>query len=325
MKKINSLTIALTIAILAIIVAGCAGPASEGPERGIFGGGDKVSTRTFIGGTQGLLLQFTEERPRSEVFDGGADPFDIEIELSNDGEWDVAKEDVSVAISGIDPQEFGVSTLVQNTEEDLIAKVKDPEGNVIPSIPTYVLFPDLNHEAAVIGSVPFPIRADVCYSYGTNVISELCIRKDLRATTPSVCEVKESKPVQNSGAPVHVVEFTESAASADTISFVFKIQHRSNGGVYKLGSGCDKGDRANRNRVYVEVDTGLPELQCSGLREGTESTGYADLRTGEAIIRCKQRISAETDFKKIVNIKMEYDYENTVSTQVTVKQSEALT
>ncbi|MBW2987216.1 hypothetical protein KY336_01575, partial [Candidatus Woesearchaeota archaeon] len=222
-------------------------------------------------------------------------------------------------------QEFSVASLVQTPEEDLIAKVKDPEGNEIPSIPTYVLFPDLNHESSVIGSVPYPIRADVCYKYGTNVISELCIRKDLRATTPSVCEVKESKPVQNSGAPVHVVEFTESAASADTISFVFKIQHRSNGGVYKLGSGCDKGNRANTDKVYVEVDTGLPGLQCSGLRDGTENTGYADLRTGEAIVRCKQQISAETDFKKVVNINLEYDYENTISTQVTIKQSEALT
>ncbi|MBW3013570.1 hypothetical protein KY325_04705 [Candidatus Woesearchaeota archaeon] len=324
MKKY--LTIALIIAVVlgAMIIVGCKAPGGEGAERGIFGTSGKVTTKTFIGGTQGLLLRFTEERPRSEVFDGGADPFDIEVELINDGEWDVAANDVTVAISGIDPKEFGLTNPVQNSEEDLIAKVKDPDGNVIPSIPTYVLFPSLNYEKTVVGDVPYPIRADVCYKYGTNVISELCIRKDLRATTASVCEVKESKQVQNSGAPVHIIEFTESAASTDVISFVFKIQHRSNGGVYKLGSNCDK-NRINKDKVYVEVDTGLPGLECSGLREGTESAGYADLRTGSAIIRCKQQIDAETDFKKIVNIKLEYDYENTISSQVTVKQSEALT
>ncbi|MBD3259700.1 hypothetical protein GF371_03660 [Candidatus Woesearchaeota archaeon] len=324
MKKFLTIALMIAAVLSIIIISGCGAPSAEGPERGIFGAKEKISARTFIGGTQGLLLRFTEDRPRDAVFDGGADPFDIEVELINDGEWYVPAEDVTVAISGIDPQEFGLEDPVKNPEEDLIAKVKDPEGNVIPSIPTYVLFPNLNYESTVVGDVPYPVRADVCYAYGTNVISELCIRENLRATTQSVCEVKESKPVQNSGAPVHVVELTESAASTDIISFVFKIEHRSNGGVYKLGTGCDK-NRINKDKVYVEVDTGLEGLQCSGLREGTGNSGFADLRTGQAIIRCKQPVDAETDFKKIVNIKLEYDYEDTISTQVTVKQSEALT
>lgn len=319
MKKIH--IIAIFLLALAVLAIGCA--KREGlEERGIFGGDrEAVETEAFIGGTNGLLLDFTPGRPRDRVYSGGSDPFDVEVQLTNDGEWDVAKDDVKVTLSGLDPAEFGYPEAVKSPEEDLPGKFRDPQGTIIPSNPVYVLYESLNREDPVLGETTYPVRADVCYKYGTNVISSLCIRRDLRTREEGVCTVDGPRVVQNSASPVQIVELTENAASSNALAFTFKIQKKGNGRVYRLGSDCDP-RRINENKVYVEIDTGLPGLVCTGLRDGTENTGYADLRAGEAILRCKQDVDVQNDFVKAINIKMQFDYKETISTNIVVLPEE---
>ncbi|MBW3010918.1 hypothetical protein KY326_01725 [Candidatus Woesearchaeota archaeon] len=319
MRKLH--IIAMILLAITVLAVGCA-QRDVGEERGIFGG-DKgtVETRAFIGGTNGLLLEFSPDRPRDKVFSGGADPFDVEIQLINDGEWEVMKDDVTVTLSGLDPAEFGYTEARKNPDEDLLAKYRDPQGTVIPSNAVYIIYESLNREQPVLGDTTYPVRADICYKYGTNAISSLCIRKDLRSREEGVCAVDGSRVVQNSASPVQVVELTENAASSTALAFTFRIQKKGNGKVYRLASDCNP-QRVDENRVFVEIDTGLPGLVCSGLREGSDNTGYADLRAGEAIIRCKQDIAVQNDFVKSINIKLQYDYKETISTSIAVLPEE---
>ncbi|MCK4669705.1 MAG: hypothetical protein KAT43_00770 [Nanoarchaeota archaeon] len=318
MKKIHA--IAIFLLVITILGTGCA--QREGAEeRGIFGGDKGVETRAFIGGTNGLLLEFTPDRPLAKVFSGGADPFDVEIQLMNDGEWEVLKDDVLITLSGLDPGEFGYTEAVQSPDEDLLAKKRDPQSTIIPSNPVFVIYESLNRAEPVIGDTTYPVRADVCYKYGTNVISSLCIRKDLRSREEGVCTVEGSKVVQNSASPVQVVDLAANAASATSLAFTFRINKKGNGKVYRLDSDCNP-QRVDENKVFVEVDTGLPGLVCSGLREGADNTGYADLRAGEAIIRCKQDVAVDNDFVKTINVKLQFDYKETISTSVVVQPVE---
>ena len=72
--------------------------------------------------------------------------------------------------------------------------------------------------------------------------------------------------------------------------------------------------------MFVSVDTGMDGLTCTGL-DGGATSGYVTLYGGERIITCTQETETNTDFEKPVNIKLEYDYKEGISTQVLVKHS----
>ncbi|MBW3011990.1 hypothetical protein KY311_02310 [Candidatus Woesearchaeota archaeon] len=301
------------VLVMALILLGCQG----GEEN-------DLSESPFVGGTTGLLLSFTEDAPPQDVYDGGDFPFDVEVKIVNDGETQISKDDVIVELLGIDPVEFGKTSagFKLSPEEDLIAKKKDSQGNVLESNPVYVTFDELNHESAVAGTLQYPILARVCYKYGTEALSLLCITGDLYSDM-GVCAVTEEKKVLNSGAPLQVTTLSESVAGSDKIAFIFKVEQKGNGNVYKYNTDCNDADvRTDVNKVFVTVSTGLPGLQCTGLSDGTASSGYVTLRSGSATVRCIQPVSTETTFQKIVNIKLDYDYEEDIGTTITLKHAD---
>ncbi len=274
----------------------------------------------FIGGTTGLLISYDEGAPPAEVYDGGDFDFEIVVKLKNDGEQSVSKDKVEVSLSGIDPKEFGLSDsdFVKHPDEDLEGTYKDSEGNKIEGTTTYVVFSGLNHRESLTGNTPYTIRADVCYNYATNVNSMLCIKKGQTDKERDICKINEEKAVFNSGGPVQVTSFKEMPKGKNKFNFQFKIEPKGNGGIYKKDSNCEY-TRANENKVFVSVDTGMDGLSCTGL-DGTTS-GYVTLYGGERMITCTQETETNTDFEKPVNIKLEYDYKEDVSTQVLVKHS----
>jgi hypothetical protein len=300
---------ALFVFIL-LFLLGC-----EGEEEGLLAGAP------FLGGTVGLLVNF-EGSPPPEVFDGGDFPFDILIKLKNNGEWDVPKEKVRVKISGIRAEQFDMleSDLVKNAPEDLPMMKRDPTGRVIDSPPVLVEFTNLNHKESITGAeLTYPIRADVCYRYGTQAVTQLCVRENILSPKPGICIINEDKRVYNSGAPVQATSLTESARSSDKIGFSFTIQHQGTGDIYEQDTLCNKASRAFEDRVYVKVDAGIPGLACSGLSQTTE--GFVKLYGGSKTISCTLTIPSPSDYELPVTITLGYDYEVGQSTQILVKHS----
>jgi len=274
----------------------------------------------FIGGTTGLLLSFIESAPPEEVFDSGDYPFDVEVKLVNDGEYDIAKEKCRVKIKGVKPSDFGLTEadFIKYPEDEVLAKKKDAQGTIIEGITTYVTFSNFNFQGQVAGNTNYPIFADVCYKYGTKVMSQLCVKEDLLKEDSEVCKVTEKKTVYNSGAPVQVIDFEESARGRDKISFTFKITHKGNGDIYGKDTDCNS-IRSNENKVWVNVDTDIEGTECSGLSEGSATSGYVILYGGERVVRCTQPVTTEIDYVKPVNINIEYDYSDDISTTLIVK------
>ncbi len=301
---------ALFICTLLFLV-GCGGEENTAPAAGT----------PFLGGTNGILVNF-ESSPPAEVFDGGDFPFDVIVKLKNNGEWDVPKEKTRIKITGVRAEQFSLLNidLEKSAPDDLPKMQRDPTGKLIESPPIFVEFNNFNHADAITGSeLTYPIRADVCYRYGTEAVAQLCVRENLlNPKENGICEINEAKTVYNSGAPVQVTEFAESARSSDKIGFSFNIAHQGTGDVSEKDTVCNSA-RALEDRVYVKVDAGMTGVACSGLGGGTE--GFVKLFGGTKPVQCTLTIPNPSDYEVPVTITLGYDYEVGQSTQILVKHS----
>lgn len=282
----------------------------------------------FIGGTQGIELSFYENAPPKEVFDGGQFPFDVVVKIKNNGEWFVNKREIAVIVDGIRPEEFGKTTddLTKQPAEDIEAKRKDAENNIIEASPVFVEFKSFNHASPIVGvSQKFPFRIKACYAYGTTANSLLCVKKNLMgADEGGICKIDEQKTIHNSGAPVQFLEMKESKRAANKIGFSFKVAHSGQGDLFKPESTCDFGERTSIDKIYISVDSGMSGLSCTGLNPGEDTTreGEITLYGGEKVISCVQEIKSPANYEFPIILKAEYRYYNSISTEVAVKHSE---
>jgi len=286
---------------------------------------------TYLGGTTGLLLSFMEDAPPKEIYDGGEFVFEVVVKLKNEGEWEVLAEDALVTVSGIAASDFGLvaDNLKKNPEEDLKRTYLDSEGNTVEGTTTYVSFSGLNYIGTTCTNLPpFPLRADVCYLYGTKAMSQLCFKEDLYdSSEESLCVVSEDKEIFSSNAPLQVISLKESARGNEKIGFTFKISHMGNGGIFQKGSECNTQGITFENKVWVEVNLvggteGTEGLECTGLQDGTAgNNGFVTMYSGERAVTCTMPTSESGDFTKPVEITLEYDYKEDITTQLLLKHT----
>ena len=92
--------------------------------------------------------------------------------------------------------------------------------------------------------------------------------------------------------------------------------------LFKKGTKCDTA-LANRDVVFVQVkDPGLGTLTCSGLKEGTATSGYVTLFNGEREIRCSQTVTNPEDVITPIKVSLTYGYKQYVDAQLKVKHAE---
>ena len=281
-------------------------------------------SKPFIGGTNAISFDFIEGSPPAEVFDGGAFPFEVSLNVENKGEFSVSKNNITLKLLGFYPADFNSPNITKNPDEDMDKSYIDSEGNIVPGTVTYVTFPGFNFRGNLSANNEYKIRADVCYVYGTIAQADLCILDDLTKTKDEVCKVTEPKTVQSSSSPVQIENMEESIAGTDKITFSFNVVHRGSGLISKQGTSCSD-ETIDKDKAWVEIDTGLPGLKCSGISDGTDTTGFTTLYGGKRMIRCTQDTSSPDvngkDFQKKVNIKVTFDYKEHKEVNVLVKHT----
>lgn len=135
--KIKHILIFLMLSFLLVFAYGC----------NKIEGGKKTTTGAFIGGTQGLSLDFLSGAPPESVFDTN-NPFAINVKIKNIGEWDIPRDKATITVTGINPNDFGVtpSDLSKNPTEDLTGSKKDPSGNIIEGTTTNLEYDNLQYQ-----------------------------------------------------------------------------------------------------------------------------------------------------------------------------------
>ena len=309
------------IMILIILLVGCEGQQSEVTDTG-------ATSAAFIGGDIGLDMKFIQGAPPVEVYDKGF-PFNINVMVQNAGEYDISSGEARIRVVGIVPGDFGNPILEKSNLQDLRGASLDPQSNTIDGGLEAVEFSNLQ-ASPVKGSVPYKIRAEACYPYGTNVVTQICILDDLLGTTRKggetpFCEVNEIKEVENSGAPVKIANFKQTATGKDKITFSFDVVHVGEGTIFKKGNMCVP-DVANKNKAYVKVDTGITggSLTCNGLNSGAEGeiTLYGNAGSEKMSIFCVQTLPVRADSNKQINLELEYNYQQHIDTELIVKHTE---
>lgn len=282
--------------------------------------------KAFIGGSKGLMMEFLTGAPPDSVYDTD-NQFSISLKVENVGEHDIdSTADATVEITGINPSDFGVSKndLIDDVPDSLEGASLDSAANVIEGTVSVVDFEDLEYVGTVSGTVPFTLIANVCYEYGTRAQAKLCVLEDLRGTKGEVqfCDPNnQAIDVESSGAPVQVISMTENVLGSNKVSVIFKLRNVGTGTLHEKGTECDT-SIPTKNKVWVEVsDTELGSLDCPSLKDGTATTGFVTLYNGEASVRCTQEITSPDDFEKLIEVNMEYGYEEAIQQTLEVKQA----
>lgn len=278
-------------------------------------------TTPFVGGTKSLDLNFVAGEPPEEALDQDQLPFVVTVSVENEGEWEVAMGDVTIGLRGFRPADFNNPPILKNPEENLLRTYIDTDGNVIPGTFTHVTFEGFSYTGALNANNNFPIVADICYKYGTHAQLDLCYLEDLTEDVRKeniVCKVSGPKTSYSSSAPVSVENVKEELAGTTKIAFTFDIVHRGSGLLSKLDTDCNDLDQhTSRNTVWVEVDTGLEGVSCTGLSEGT--SGFVTLHSGKRNVRCSQNVLGDGDYVKKAFVTLEYDYKKIEKTTILIK------
>jgi len=322
------------LVILVLFVSAC------GSKSGASTGG---APRTpFIGGTAGITINFEKDNPPPEVTDDDTFGFRAIIDLKNEGEYSVPRDAVKVNLVGFDPADFGKSFDDLRDvlpDDNLDSKKRDAEGNIIEGTTTYAEFPRSGDDfipTRFPGNTPYIFRADVCYNYQTEAISQLCILKDMINIRPGViCQPTQGRPIYSSSSPVQVVNFRQSVIGKDKMSFTFDVVLSGNVDIFwskekrkpvTFEDGCPRDPRARRsveNNVGVTIteiptDPLFTDLKCGGLDGG--STGVVRLINGRRTITCTASLVQDRlDLQKSVGILLEYNVLDSKETDVLVK------
>lgn len=282
------------------------------------------ATATFIGGTQGLKVDFVDNFPPQTVSDRGQDTFQVILELTNKGEAEILAEDVQVRLTGFSPSLFGTTleSLTMNAPETIEANIMNPDGSIVSSLPVEIEFVEFAYQEAVQGTQQFPIRADMCYKYQTRIVSTLCVKEDFRRDQQGdICQVTSTRNAANSAAPIQVTNIRQTAASSDRTRFTLTVQNRDGGKVFQDGSLCSTESR-QEDRVLMTIN-GLDDVDCRGLRDGTGNSGYLTLGSeGSAEIVCDAGFVERNERIQPFEIILDYDYEERIQKQISIERSD---
>ena len=294
--------------LVALVLSGCDDSANDGVVR----------SNPFRGGTESVSIIFETDNPPRETF---ADiPFSVILKVRNTGEYTIPQNEFKVKIQGFNPDTYGLS--VAQTERtanmDLLGTVFDVDRNVIQGTEDYIEFGPLGYRETLNTLLQVPIQAIACYSYGTNVVSNICIKTDVSRDMPGdVCVVNENKPVYTSSGPIQVTSLKQSPRGSNTIAINFQVEHKGVGEFFNpsVAASCELPER---NRVFITVD-GPAGIDCPALGGGSSGMVTLSETTGRLISCTLDVSSASSNYVQPININIEYNYKQTIMRSVEIK------
>jgi len=280
----------------------------------------------FIGGKTGLKLSFVSGAPPDEVYE--CQEFPISLKIENVGETDIAENRVEVSLGGINPEDYGIENPTVTVEEELpgahlVGKTKTPGAYTVVDFTAKAI--------EITGRMSQTLWATARYPYETKALAPACIRQNIYVQStgsPEVCKINEAKPVQNSGAPIHITRVEEYGLGkkGDNIVIGFKIL------IENVGDGRPYIERLKEPYIPKELKEKPPkkeelpyerdynrvtllakigdQLSKTDVCNGSKTILLAD---GKAEVTCKFELAPTSDYVAPLKLTVDYNYESSIS------------
>lgn len=302
----------LFLAVLIVLVSGAS--CQTGSNK-------STSAGPFIGGFDGLQVNFIEDAPPSSgIFE--KESFPIEVELVNKGESQVGKGDAKIYLVGtLTGGSFKLEKNSAASDIELFAVEQGSAGVAEDS--TIVSLGNVIYQPSPPMTGPtyaFNAKAQVCYPYRTEVqLDNYCIPSDSRTPTGTEeCTIDTNANLiqsgDNSAGPVQVTSLTETKG-AGYVKLRIDVNNQGTGEITPCG---DKVALDDRDNVAVTLPQGV---ECSEL--GNSNVGQVKLRDGHAVLRCTKNVNNPGPaYEDRFTISLAYDYMQEVVKQVTINKKE---
>ena len=320
MKLLNNVFLAL-IVIASVVLAGC-------------GNQDVLtSSKTYVGGTDGLVMEFQEGQPPQEIYDSDSMPFSVGVILKNMGEHAIFDETYGtnddfedfgrITLRGINPEHFGLEAneLIFDFENEGVSLMpyKLIDGTTLEGGMATPLFGPLQYKYELQGTNDLKFGIDLCYNYKTKSTTTICVLSDFTSRNYKVCNPYEAKSTSNSGGPIHITSVKQ-APGGNKVTIMIEIEKvNSDGNVFKAvesssatnGLVCED-NPANQDKNKVKMKVYLPEeekvITCSEFSDDNE--GIIMLHDGQPkIIVCSMAVDEdEPDYETQLFIDLEYSF-----------------
>ncbi|MFW6025385.1 MAG: hypothetical protein ACOCRX_03500 [Candidatus Woesearchaeota archaeon] len=309
------------ILIVSFLLIGCELENPEEDEQMGFGS-------SYIGGSDGLSVEFMENQPPSTILDDSQSTFSISLQVKNEGEYDIPSGGVTTKIEGIDSRALGRDDLTASLDSNLRGKRLISGDQENPGDIGYITLDDLSYQDSVSTNIPLNLRARVCYDYQTNaIVNGFCIKKDPLDISDSSCEVSGSKTVDSSSAPISVRNFEQRPISNNEIRLSFDVVHQSNGEIISPSTDdCFDTERAQKNRVNVRIVGASNNLECSEFESSNGDLIREDINLygGDRYsVRCTYNTddASQRGTEDTVQIVLEYKYRTSNEKTIMLRDS----
>jgi hypothetical protein len=285
----------------------------------------------FVGGTEGITVEFQPSNPPNEIPDRGQQVFGVGVILKNKGEhsFDPTTDFGKITLLGINPAYFGNPQTEKVIDFSMKGVNKNFDGKVLDGDTQFYTFENFNYMNDLAGNDVLKLRAQICYDYQTKTSTKICIKEnkfETKTSSADLCLINEVKEPKNSGGPIHVTSLSEQPTGQNKVQVLFVISHVGKGTFYKIGSAnlCDDSvTNTDKNKVYVSVS--LPAgtdatLNCQGLTENQGTAGFITLYEGaDRTLTCTIDMGTEKKvYEPILSIDLDYLYSDSVTKEITV-------
>ncbi len=307
------------LGLLILALAGCQGG----------GTGQKESNSPYIGGTQAIDIAFVENEPPAHVLDSGQEAFFVTLLLRNGGEYTVPSNGLIASLSGVPQKSFNLKSLNVVNPREIIGATKDAEL-IHPGAEELLEFGEAKYTIDIPASFTTQLRADVCYTYQTKAVANLCLKKNVvtRKSLNDVCDVTvPSVAIHNSAGPIQASDLRQTSVGSNRVKLSFKVKNVGTGAVYQPGAFTSVCAGQDNLKDMVKITLTSPEklftVQCSQLNN--QNSGVVRLVNKEKDITCTIDTTGLQDvtFQNLLELQMDYMYRTAVVTQLTVDNSVA--
>jgi hypothetical protein len=318
--------ILLIIGIVFIMVFSGCSSGTDAKQNGYVGGD------TFVGGSDALRAEFGENQPPEKIRDGGIGSFNVRVLIQNIGEHSIEEGQGYISLFGINYEDFGYTREQASQALPALRGFRKQGDSVIDGQSQPVTFSGLKYVPTLPGNSQQKLSLDICYPYQTKALVSACISGNTLQSFDDdlkVCALEGPKDFVNSGAPVQISNAKQNSAGKSSIQIQFDIEHvGTEGRIYRegdldneckvLGNPISSIEASNSaDYVTYTVSAGnLANIDCGGTGTNTESV----LLNGDKYtVYCVIDTTGEEDYEKPLDITLDYDYFERISTDVEIE------